>query len=216
MKKTLFLAVLTFCLLGTDAFGQQATKPPEKAGDAKLPFKWDLSLNMYPLVKTGRLGFLIRYSPNQKGAFRLSFDNVQFGKTKSAQYIGVIDGPRLDTIRVTTSTFGYGTQRIGYEVHFNSDQHQLYCGMDLGFFFYYERHNPGIAHTSRMYKLSANPFVGLKYRVLDRLSLSAELSGQLVYQLSSVIAHNRETMSDNKLWALSIESSHFFNISYHF
>ena len=216
MKKTLILTFLTICWLGADAFSQQAKKPPEKAVNAKLPFKWDVSLNLYPLIRSGHLGFLIRYSPNQRGAFRLAFDNVQFGKTKSTQYIGVIDGPRLDTIRVTTSTFGYGTQRIGYEVHFNSGQHQLYCGMDLGFFFNYERHNPGIAHTSRMYQLSANPFVGLKYRVLDRLSLSAELSGQLLYQLRSVIAHNRETMSDNKLWALSVESSHFFNISYHF
>ena len=216
MKKTLLLAFLTICWLGADAFGQQTTKPPEKAVNAKMTFKWDVSLNLYPLVKTGRLGFLIRYSPHQKGAFRLSFDNVEFGKTMAAQYIGVINGPLLDTIRVTTSKFGYGNQRIGYEIQFNSGQHQFYCGMDLGFLFNYERYNPADAYASRMHNWSANPFLGLKYRILDRLSVSTELGGELVYHHRSLIAHNRETIMENKLWGLSLDSFHWLNISYHF
>ncbi|MCE7061345.1 hypothetical protein [Dyadobacter sp. CY343] len=216
MKKTLLLAFLTICWLGADAFSQQTTKPPEKAVDAKLPFKWDVTLKLYPLIATGHMGIMTRYSPNEKGAFRLAFENIEFGKTKSVQYIVVVDGPRLDTVRVTTSKFGYGYQRIGYEIHFNSGRHQLYCGMDLGFAFAYDRYNPADARGSRRYDLSANPLVGLKYRVLDRLSLSAELAGSLAYHHRSLIAHNRDIINENMMWTISLDNFYMFNISYHF
>ncbi|KAA0991515.1 hypothetical protein [Dyadobacter aurulentus] len=216
MEKTFLLPLLATCWLGMNAFCQQATKPPEKAVNAKLPFKWDLTLHLVPHLLNGNVGFMARYSPNQKGAFRLAIDNVEFGKTKSAQYIGVIDGPRLDTIRVTTVKYGYGRQRIGYEIHFNSERHQLYSGVDLGFAYNYERHNPGLAYSARKHDFSAHPFVGVRYRLLNRLSLSAELSGELKYQRQSLIAHNRDTISKDELWAITIDSIHLLNISYHF
>lgn len=175
-----------------------------------------LTLHLIPQLLNGHVGFMVRYSPNQKGAFRLAIDNIEFGKIRVTQYTGTIDGPRLDTILIANIKYGYGQQRIGYEVHFNSERHQLYSGVDLGFEYNYERHNPGLAYSARKYKFSAHPFVGVKYRLLNRLSLSAELGGALTYKRHSLIAHNRDIVSKDELWAFTMDSIHLLNISYHF
>jgi hypothetical protein len=192
-----------------------AQKNSMKIDSVPKPCKWDVSLDLYQLFYSGSGNVMIRYSPTPKGAFRLSIGNSSIGNRKNLQYLDST-GARLNDPYVLLKTKGSNLSlRSGYEFHKNSGRHQLYYGLDAVFIYtYFGNFDPVL--PASIHNFGLTPFIGVKYQILNRLSLSAELSCSLSYRVLKGFNDEHRVVSKDKSYYANFEPLRFINISYHF
>ncbi|TLU99084.1 hypothetical protein [Dyadobacter luticola] len=201
------------------AFAQQPIeKPPEKTkfnNKDLTAFKWDASLNVYQLFRSGSGTLMLRYAPHKNGAYRLSLGLLNSGTNKYQVYQDSLGSPSTDPY--VFRKIGRALEiQLGYERQKNVGRHQLFFGMDAQAYYSYDHSQPSMILPIRMYVLSAIPFVGIKYRILNRLSVSAETGASFSVRLYRNLDFDKNIIAKQTGYFLSFESLRVINLSYHF
>jgi hypothetical protein len=158
---------------------------------------------------------MLRYAPDSKGAYRFALEGG----------INRFEATFLDDTLYNSTYIQNGANlgiRTGYEWHKNVNRHQFFYGTDVGFTFRSNRaywvdpQGPEFA-PSRDYVFAIQPFAGIKYRLLDHLSVSAECSLNLSFLKRNILEADKKTIVNrSKSYSGSFVPLRFLNISYHF
>ncbi|MCF2500896.1 hypothetical protein [Dyadobacter chenhuakuii] len=214
MMRAFILLLAGTLWLSIHVYGQE--KPPEttkKASKEFKDYKWDVNIGLHGWVGAFS-NLMIRYSPKQKGAFRFSLENHDSRKTKDWFLTDTLGNP-IDRPVVKDESFNV-VAIVGYEFRRNSGKQQIFYGVDLQPSINNYTDHKQTSYPLRIYGLGLNPFIGLKYRILNRLSVSAETSFSVKLEASR--AHD---LNDNFVrWKskniyTSFNPLKVINISYH-
>lgn len=159
---------------------------------------------------------MLRYSPNQKGSIRILVGNSSVSVRNAYQYNDSTGKPLASLVKVLKSKNGTISTRLGYEFHLNSGRHQIYYGADLSYTYYSYNTKPITVVPYNVTDIALNPFVGVKYRILERLSASVEITGSIyrnVVKTKSLVA---STEAKDKSHGFSFNPLRVINVSYHF
>ena len=216
IKPSLFLKLCLFAVLPIAESMAQHSDSPQTSSD---PYKFDVSLDLYNLFYKGEAGVMLRYALSPKGALRLRLEG-SVGKTEHAGQL-TQGGPTVPLM--TYKSYVYDVA-LGYEFHKNRDRFQLFYGPEvsyrrqLGEFTYYPGYaNPKISPPD-ISIFRAGAFVGLKYYILKRLSVSSET--HLSYSRLTNKAYDFDNpgilVIDSRSNFVSFTGLRFLNVSFHF
>lgn len=209
-KSKEIILTLICCFVLWDTVLGQDLKPK---GDPSELYKWDASLDVLNLFK-GFSGVMIRYSPGYKGAFRFAIGNVSHVKNEHTQYYdttGTVPQQQL----YKRKTFNISTL-LGYEWRKDYGRHQLFYGTDLGFDYNWAREYVVTLYPAKVYSMSVHPFVGLKYRISNRLSISAEALFTARYSTVKSFGPRKTVKSKGETYGFAFDPLRLINVSYHF
>lgn len=213
-RKLLFLMLL-FAQINTFA------QTDKRAENFKNVYHWDVSLDMYNLLKSGNPAVLLRWKPQKlRGAFRLGL-GLDTGKTKTE-----VDTNNSGTLQHLYTQNGQNSYslRFGYEFQKPSKRFVLFYGPEL----YYLREKLDIDYApnyqgaristpivTNQYNLRG--LVGVRYFILDRLSVSSEtmLNAGLQRRKSYNTATSDWGAITTDLY-LKFYSLYALNVSFHF
>lgn len=214
-SKKVSLITGIFFLACTAGWGQN---PLKNSDDFVNKYKWDVSLDTYRLFRNGGATVFFKYSSNKKGAFRMAIEDG--GANRST-----FETTGLDTISIKGNIIRHTTNIgivTGYEWRKSIGRHSLYCGGDISFIFRSSR-TKYINYTipqflpSRDYVINLIPFIGLKYQLFDRLSLSSEANINLGYNVRNILTPDRRDIeSSAKTLGVGFNPLRLINLSYHF
>ena len=157
------------------------TKPngvlAQKAADSTKPLKYELSIDLVPLIDNGQFGkiyFKINHFKDKKlkGAFRLGASQGNYSRLKTVPYNG--SNPSFNT----HYTYDFNVF-VGYEKRQKIGSVIAYYGVDiLGFFnkSRYDTYVQGNNFSNTQFGIC--PFVGLRQSVFKNLSVAIELGWQ--------------------------------------
>ena len=151
-----------------------------------------------------------------KRAYRFVINNISVGKRKDQQYTDSLGNPANDPLTIFKKKSCNLSVQAGYEFHRTSGRHQIFYGFDMDFYGNFFDEHPASIMQSRIYNLGLIPFAGLKYRIVDRLSLSAEVGCSLRYNLINGFSENKIKVHKGQSWDFSFNSLRLINLSYHF
>ncbi|WP_439580929.1 hypothetical protein [Dyadobacter bucti] len=206
-----------FWLMNT-VCAQDQQKPPEKVKLIKSinDYKWDVSLDIYSLFR-GYRNVLLRYAPEEKGAYRLSIDHHFMGYADEASYRDSTTGVISNKSQVVYKVWNYYViAQLGYEFRKNLGRHQLFYGADIGADFHYLKAEAPYSYTSRRLDCGISPFAGLKYRITDRLSISAETGISVNYHRARDDERHPHPIITSRRFSSYFDPLSAINISYHF
>jgi len=218
MIRAFFLLLVgTFWFINT-VHAQDQQKPPEKAKSMKSlnDYRWDISLDIYNLFR-GYRNVMLRYAPKKNGAYRLSIDHHFTGYADEASYRDSITGIVGNKSHVVYKVWNYYViAQLGYEFRKNLGRHQLFYGTDIGVDFHYLKAEAPYLYTSRRLDGGLYPFAGLKYRITDRLSISAETSISLIYHGARDYGRDSHPIMTSQRFSSYFNPLSAINVSYHF
>lgn len=217
MIRTFILLLAGSLWLSYGVQGQDQKKPPETAKSSKVPidYKWDASVDMYHIF-WGYGIIMLRYAPNKNGAYRFVINNINIGKRKDQQYSDSLGNLNNEPLTIYKRKSYDLSVQAGYEFHRTSVRHQIFYGLDMDFYGNFFDEDPASIVQSRIYNFGIIPFAGLKYRIIDRLSVSAELSCSLRYNLVTGFNEHKIKVHKGQSWDFSFNSLRVINLSYHF
>lgn len=181
---------------------------------SKSSYKWDVSLDMFTLLKSGIPNVMIRYSPTQKGSYRLKLEGAISRST--------VDG--LDTagiVKLKSQLDEIGLA-VGYQWNKDFAKHRLFYGADVRYFYmfnrtFYTHGYPATFAPARTKSLSFSPFIGVSYLILKRLSVSAEMSLDLSrFTLENLEQDLKKTVNKTTAYGIKITPLSILNVSYYF
>jgi hypothetical protein len=112
MISLLRTSLLFFCvLLITKTWGQNTSREPKQLVNK---YKWDVSLDMYNLMKTGDGLVMLRYKVKDEGAIRL-----KLGGSISSTDVNAIVDPLNPAVKIYTQKSDNFSSALGYEFHKN-------------------------------------------------------------------------------------------------
>ncbi|WP_149241885.1 hypothetical protein [Dyadobacter sp. 32] len=208
-SKEIILTLICCFVLGNTVSGQglKAQK------DSLVLFKWDVSLDVLNLFK-GYRGVMIRYAPGSRGAFRLAISSLSHSTDEHFQYYdttGTVPQHQL----YKRKTFNLSTL-LGYERRKDYGRHQLFYGMDIGVDYNWAREYIVTLYPAKVYSIGVHPFVGLKYRVSNRLSISAEALFTAQRKIVKNFGPRNIVASKSNSYGFALDPLRLINISYHF
>ncbi|MCF0050118.1 hypothetical protein LXM25_08630 [Dyadobacter sp. LJ53] len=216
MTRTFILLLAGMLWLNYQVLGQE--KPPEKAKQTSKEFKdykWDASLDMY-YIFYGYSTVMIRYAPKLKGAYRLSIGHHTAGFDNDLKYVDSLDDPLNDpALRVSSRNYKV-VAKVGYEFRKNAGKHQLIYGLDVNIAYDDLKQQNPIYHPERRFAGGLYPFVGLKYRILNRLSISAETTISIHYTKSQSFNEDGSLTYARRYFGSDFNPLSALNVSYHF
>ncbi|MCF2486895.1 hypothetical protein [Dyadobacter sp. CY347] len=216
MIRTFILLLAGTLWLSLHVYGQE--KPPEitkKASKEFKDFKWDASIDMY-YIFYGYSTVLLRYAPKSKGAYRLSIGHHTAGVQEDYTFVDSAQKP-LEDPAISASNRNYNVvAKVGYEFRKNAGQHQLFYGLDVNIAYDNLKQREPIYHPERRLSGGLYPFVGLKYRILDRLSISAETTIAFNYTNWRTYTEDGYLAHSNKHFGTHFNPLSALNVSYHF
>lgn len=217
MIRTFMLLLAGILWLSNTVRAQEQQKPHERAKSSKslTDYKWDASLDMYHIF-WGYGSVMLRYAPNESGAYRFVINNISVGKRKDQQYTDSLGNPDNDPLTIYKKESYNVSLQAGYEFRRTSGRHQIFYGFDMDFYGNFFDEHPASIMQSRIYNFGLIPFAGLKYRIADRLSLSAELGCSLRYNLVKGLSEHKIKVHKGQSWDFSFHSLRLINLSYHF
>ncbi|MGV3604696.1 MAG: hypothetical protein ACO1N1_25955 [Dyadobacter fermentans] len=209
----LMYAIFVCLSLTLQVFGQES----KQETDVNVKYRWDVSLDLYQLFYNGGGNVMLRYMPNNKyGAYRFQIGSSHFSNRNSRT-------PSIDTT-TNQPTIGAKYQlkganvdiKIGYEFHKGKGRHQVFFGGDLGYSYDYGNNNYNGIGTYRNNTVALYPFIGVKYRILNRLSLSTEMTVRTLYYVQKQYDSRDNLIADDKMFAVNFVPLRLINVSYHF
>jgi hypothetical protein len=214
MCRTFILLLAGMLWLSLHVHGQE--KPPEKVKQTNKDFKdykWDVSIGLHGWVGAYS-NLMIRYSPKSKGAFRFSLENHDSRITKDWFLTDTL-GNSINRPVVKDKSFNV-VAIVGYEFRRNSGKQQIFYGVDLQPSINNYTDHKQTSYPLRIYGLGLNPFIGIKYRILNRLSISAETSFSVKFEASRAHDLNDKFIRwKSKNIYTSFNPLRVINISYH-
>jgi len=168
------------------------TKPhaanAQKAADSTKLLKFELSIDLVPLIDEGRFG-KIYFKINQfkdkklKGAFRIG---ASYGTYWFVKYMpNTVVTPSTDTYY----DFG-GEVFLGYEKYIKVGRLQTYYGLDLSSSFFKREYEPHHTDDYQNYTIGICPFVGIKQHVSRNLSFAFEIGWKNNFDFSKDLDPN--------------------------
>ena len=208
----LLTAIGLLTLFGTCCAQQsRKAKPVSRIDSASHVRPWDVSMDLYRLIKGGPMTFTLRRMAKGNGAYRLALYGG-IGKTKHK------DMNTIDSSLATERNWNIGVA-LGYEWQKNVKKHQLIYGVDLRY-----THSSNYSGTvgnfygeTLIHMAFLESFIGFKYRLRPELSISAEVScGPSMHYISNwnLTAHQRTGFS--RTFGFGIDPFRLINLSYHF
>lgn len=206
------LLLLFFFKIGLEDTLAQSSNHQNKTFENS--YRWNTSLDVYNLFKSGTPSVLIRYNHKDKGAYRLKLEgSISRSKVKGLDTTGVI------TLNSNQDEFGAS---IGYQWHRASAKHSLIYGADFKYFYrfhrtFYSDNHPSSFVPSRYQALSVSPFIGFNYFITRRLSISAETSLSFSRtKLENLEPDLKSVANETTIFGISYNPLSVINISYHF
>jgi hypothetical protein len=193
----------------------QAQSALSSKNDLVNTYQWDVSLDLYRLLRFNNPVVMVRYAPNDRGAYRFSIGDDTGGR-RFRQFFD-------NQLAVDEKTRGFLISS-GYEWHKNRNRHQLYYGADLELGHQYVKQKIFVSTTgefapSSSYQINGYAFVGIKYRITKELSLSMEGAirpGYSLHLLKSIDGTGSKNFGVGHTFNLGIIPINHLNISYHF
>jgi hypothetical protein len=209
------LVFLVFCF--GSVFGQATSHSTEsKKEPNRSEYKNELNLDLYSLLRSGTTTVMFRYAPHSHGAYRFALGNSSASHRNA--YVYSDSSGKLNSIPMKTldSKAVAANARVGYELRKNSGKHQLYYGLDFEFNYYSFYVKPHDILPYRNYGYSLVPFVGVKYRLLGRLSLSVEMNGSVSYRILKIRTLTGDPAAKDTYFDFAFDPLRAINVSYHF
>jgi len=212
MKRTFILLLAGLIWLNYQAQGQE--KPPEKTKTPVKEFKdykWDASIG----VNNWGLGYsnlMLRYAPKLKGAYRFSIENHNSSVGKDHYYAdssgNAVAHRIMKNFQAVTS--------LGYEFRRNKGRHQIFYGTDLQFSFRTSDDRMRDFYPNRAFAFGIHPFVGIKYRILNRLSVSGETTLLFDYNIEQAFGSSKHVKTSNRSYFSTYYNAiQIINVTYH-
>ncbi|MCF2493596.1 hypothetical protein [Dyadobacter chenhuakuii] len=212
MMRTFILLLAGTLWLSIHVYGQE--KPPEttkKASKEFKDYKWDASIGLIGWV--GSFGnLMIRYAPKSKGAYRFSLENYDSSSGKDYYYAdsagNAVPYRLMDNFNAAAT--------LGYEFRRNSGKHQLFYGADFQFSYHKSHDQRYDPFPNQTYGFGLNPFAGIKYRIINRLSISAETALIFKYNIEQTLHADKETTrSRTRYFNTYFNAVRIINVTYH-
>ena len=181
--------------------------------------KWEVGLNVYPLLKGHDITVMNKYSPNQSRAYRLALSGsiMQEGLKQERD---TLNNPLSGWYVDKSSYIGL---TAGYEWRKNKGRRQFYFGGDINVthlkrkYSYPDWWTGGEFGPYRNYRVAMIPFVGIKHYLTNWLSISAESNLELFLNIQQPLRPgNNEPLSTYRLIGITFTPLRFINLSYHF
>lgn len=154
-------------------FTKPNTTIAQKATDSSKLLKYELSIDLVPLIDNGQFG---------KIYFKIS--HFKDDKLKGAYRIGASEGTywfskNMPNSLVTPSneTFNHFTAEVflGYEKYKTVGRFLTYYGLDFSGRYFIREYDPHYSDDYRVYTLGLCPFVGIKRHISKKLSFAFEI-----------------------------------------
>lgn len=186
-----------------------------KKEEFSIPYKWNLNLDIYTLLKNGTPNLMLKYSINEGGAFRFKLE----GGISKSKFDGL---DSLYVYRPVTSNYNKFGTSLGYQWHKKSDRHMFFYGVDARYLYQYNRTyytdtntysvGPYISNT-----FSISPFIGLNYYLSKRIAISVETNLSFSKALIKNLQNDKKTIvSKNDVKGIEFNPLNVINLSYHF
>lgn len=165
-----------------------------QAQDTPTPYKWDASIDIYELLKSGTGNAMIRYAPKpDQLAYRFSVNSLHFSHSKGSY-------EQTGNKQYTSNSFNIGAS-AGIEFRKTMERVQLYAGPGVHFSV---NHSKGEQYNSsgeiinefkrNQFTVGPEAFAGIRYFILPQLAISAESAFRLQYHKEPV---NNEPIKSN-------------------
>ncbi|WP_019941465.1 hypothetical protein [Dyadobacter beijingensis] len=193
---------------------QSAMRNTAKTDSMIQAQRWDVSIDLFRLSYGKSQSVMIRYGTWNKGAWRLCLGNGGYSDLKV--------GSEPDTLGGQTPVPDYRHKgasldfQLGYEAHKSIKRHQLFFGSDITYQFSFGSYTYPPNGRGSISTIGLGPFVGVKYRILGRLSVSIEAQAHFAYNVQRFAPNQGTAWDDNRLLSVNFYPVHSINLSYHF
>jgi len=185
----------------------------------KNSYKFDLSLDLYNLFVRGNAGVMLRYGQKDVGAFRVRLSGSTGKTINSGQSV-----PSAPVVPFLTSKSTQYDASVGYEFHKNRKNFQLFFGPELSIYRLVGKNEYATGYSGPSIGrpdvriLQTGGFIGVKYFILKRLSISSET--HLSYKWSTTKVYEiditEKMIGQGESRYLSFDQLRFLNVSFHF
>ncbi len=205
----------TFCFLMLSACAPASAQQLNTNKPFKNTYKWDASLDMYNLIRSGNTSFLLRYAPDpQKFAYRLELGwaNVHHHNLhRIDDSTGISVSHHL--FERNNANFQVGA---GVEFRKTKERVQLFYGPSVS----YRRQSGKLSYSSdfpdigsipssRYQGLRLNALAGVRYFVAKQVAVSMESNVNFYYLFNRVYTGPAKQDGDVVTNSLSTKSSEF-------
>jgi hypothetical protein len=221
MKRTCHLVVMALLgLVGLmqSARCQEQKKPPEgRVNDhASTDYRWDISLDAYRLVAAQQLFVTLRYSPNNRGAFRVTISRLNWFAKNDASKVDS-GGGYSETFDDRHEMQNFSTAFIiGYELRRNLRVGQVFYGADVTADWDNNYKNTTGILPSSSFLIAVAPFCGYKYQFSKRFSISVESNLYTDCRWSKTKTTDGEVISKGQLFGFALGPINKLNFTFHF
>lgn len=189
------------------------------AKDSLQIFNWEASIDLYGLIRNGEGKVYLKYANRPNSAYRISILGG-ISNTSAEDKFDLNGNSQNGKYVERGNSFGLS---LGHEWRKNKKKHQLYFGVELDLYRSQQSHSypfdwqgPKVG-SYQIYRIGILPFVGVKYHLTNRLSISSECSLDFSHAVNKNLRFNsNEVISIGKSTGIYFKPFRLINVSYHF
>jgi len=185
----------------------------QKAADSSKLLKYELSIDLVPLIDNGQFGkiyFKINHYKDKKlkGAFR-------FGASEGTYWFSKY----LPNTVVNTSFDTYhdfaAEVFLGYEKYISVGRFLTYYGIDLSGRYFIREYDPHYSDDNSVFTLGLCPFIGIKQHISKKLSVAFELGWENTFGIYKDLDPNYNGLESHDFHS-DLRLPYNFTFNYHF